>query len=91
MGLISAVLGAPFAPVRGVIRLGELIQERVEQKLHDPAEARRELEAIDAAADAGELTPDEQEAAQQEVVNRMTDQPVVTETPPANPETDQEE
>ncbi|SEL01455.1 gas vesicle protein GvpG [Rhodococcus maanshanensis] len=85
MGLISAVLGAPLAPIRGVIRLGELIQEQVEQQLHDPAEARRELEAIDAEADAGELSIDERREAEQRVLNRVTGQPADPDPQTAKP------
>ncbi|MGO4618179.1 gas vesicle protein GvpG [Nocardia sp. 2YAB30] len=71
MGLLSSILSLPFAPVRGVIWLGELIQDQVEQQLHDPAIARRELEEIDAALAAGQLSEEEHRAAQQAVLDRM--------------------
>ncbi|MGW0018092.1 gas vesicle protein GvpG [Rhodococcus sp. NPDC003382] len=71
MGLISSVLTLPIAPIRAVLWLGELIQDQVEQQLHDPATIRRELEEIDEAAAAGRLTEDEKAAAQQAVLNRM--------------------
>ncbi len=72
MGLVSSILSLPLAPVRGVIWLGELIQDQVEQQLHDPARLRRELEEIDRAAAAGELSAEEAGQAQQAVLNRMT-------------------
>lgn len=71
MGLLTSILTLPLAPVRGVIWLGEVIQEQVEQKLHDPATIRRELEAIDEAAAAGELSEEERAEAQQAVLNRL--------------------
>ncbi|MGV9745641.1 gas vesicle protein GvpG [Rhodococcus zopfii] len=71
MGLISSVLTLPIAPIRAVLWLGEVIQDQVEQQLHDPAVIRRELEEIDEAAAAGRLTEDEEAAAQQAVLNRM--------------------
>lgn len=74
MGLFSAVLGLPFAPVRGVIWLGEVIQDQVEQQLHDPAAVRRELEAIDETAAAGDLSAEEARRAQQRVLARLTNQ-----------------
>jgi hypothetical protein len=72
MGLLSTILTLPVAPVRGVIWLGELIQDQVEQQLHDPAVMRRELEEIDAAAAAGQLSEEERKQAQQAVLDRMT-------------------
>ncbi|MBF6218271.1 MULTISPECIES: gas vesicle protein GvpG [Nocardia] len=72
MGLLSTILTLPVAPVRGVIWLGELIQDQVEQQLHDPATMRRELEEIDAAAAAGQLSEEERKQAQQAVLDRMT-------------------
>ena len=49
----------PLLPVRGVIKLGELIQKEVEQELYDPARIRRELEEAERRHDAGEIS-DEQ-------------------------------
>ncbi|MGY1942661.1 gas vesicle protein GvpG [Nocardia asiatica] len=72
MGLLSTILTLPIAPVRGVIWLGEVIQDQVEQQMHDPANMRRELEEIDAAAAAGQLSEEERKQAQQAVLDRMT-------------------
>jgi hypothetical protein len=72
MGLLSTILSLPVAPVRGVIWLGEVIQDQVDQKMHDPATMRRELEEIDAAAAAGQLSEEERRQAQQAVLDRMT-------------------
>ncbi|MFG3614433.1 gas vesicle protein GvpG [Nocardia exalbida] len=72
MGLLSTILSLPVAPVRGVIWLGEVIQDQVDQKMHDPATMRRELEEIDAAAAAGQLSEEERKQAQQAVLDRMT-------------------
>ncbi|MBF6078874.1 gas vesicle protein GvpG [Nocardia beijingensis] len=71
-GVVTSILTLPLAPVRGVIWLGELIQDQVDQKMHDPALMRRELEEIDAAAAAGQLSEEERRQAQQAVLNRMT-------------------
>ncbi|WP_063052233.1 gas vesicle protein GvpG [Nocardia arthritidis] len=72
MGLLSTILSLPIAPVRGVIWLGEVIQDQVDQKMHDPATMRRQLEEIDAAAAAGQLSEEERKQAQQAVLDRMT-------------------
>ncbi|MFD6394452.1 gas vesicle protein GvpG [Nocardia sp. NPDC055029] len=72
MGLLSAIVTLPLAPVRGVMWLGEVIQDQVEQQLHDPATLRAELEEIDRAAAAGDLSEEEQKQAQQSILDRMT-------------------
>ncbi|MEV6431647.1 gas vesicle protein GvpG [Nocardia sp. NPDC051463] len=72
MGLLSAIVSLPLAPVRGVMWLGELIQDQVEQQLHNPVALRAELEEIDRAAAAGALSEEEQKQAQQAVLDRMT-------------------
>ncbi|MGV9818581.1 gas vesicle protein GvpG [Nocardia xishanensis] len=71
MGLISAIVTLPLAPVRGVIWLGQIIQDEVERQMNDPATIRRELEAIDEAAAAGQLSEEERVQAQQAVLDRM--------------------
>lgn len=71
MGIVSSLLLLPLAPVRGVLWLGGVLQERVEHELSDPAKIRRELETIDEAAAAGELSEEERKRAQQEVLNRL--------------------
>ena len=72
MGLLSFIVTLPLAPVRGVISLAELIQRQVEEELHDPATARRALEELDDARAAGEISAEEEEQAQQAILDRMT-------------------
>ncbi|HEY7593356.1 MAG TPA: gas vesicle protein GvpG [Actinophytocola sp.] len=76
MGLFSFV----SAPVRGVMRLGELIQRQAEQDMHDPAAIRRELEEIDDRRASGELSAREEAEAQQQVLDRMAARPQTPET-----------
>jgi hypothetical protein len=75
VGLLSFVATLPFAPVHGVISLAELIQRQVEQELHNPASARRALEELEEAREAGEISQEEEQRAQQAVLDRMTGQP----------------
>jgi cytochrome c-type biogenesis protein CcmH/NrfG len=73
MGVFSAILLAPLAPVRGVVALAELIQRRVDQELNDPATTRRQLEALEEARERGEISQEEEEQAQNEIIQaRMT-------------------
>ncbi|NBE94620.1 gas vesicle protein G [Nonomuraea sp. KC401] len=75
MGLISSLFTWPLAPVRGVVRLGELIQEQVERELHDPAVVRRELEAVEEARNEGRMTEEEAAQAMEEILARLTGLP----------------
>ncbi|TDD09383.1 gas vesicle protein G [Nonomuraea deserti] len=75
MGLISSLFTWPLAPMRGVIRLGELIQEQVDRELHDPAVVRRELEAIEEARNEGRMSEEEAAEAMEEILARLTGPP----------------
>ena len=77
MGLLTLPLRLPFLPVRGVIKLGELIEEETERELYDPARVRRELEEAQRQRDSGEIS--DQELAQIEDQLART---LVTEPPP---------
>lgn len=72
MGIVSLILGLPLAPFRGVIKLGEVIQERVEAEMRDTSSARHDLEAAERARAEGEISAEEEAEVQDEVVERMT-------------------
>lgn len=75
MGVISFIVTLPLQPLNGVLSLAELIQQRVEQEMHDPARARRALEELDEAREAGEITAEEEQQAQQEILEQLTARP----------------
>ncbi len=89
MGLFSEILLLPLAPVRGVIKLAEVIQERVDQELNDPATTRRQLEELEEKRERGEISAEEEQHAQQKVLEaRITPKPpkpVDDEEPPGAP------
>jgi hypothetical protein len=64
MGLFSALLGVPLAPVRGVVWLADQIQTEAERQWTDPAAVRRRLDDVEEAYAAGELTDEEREERQ---------------------------
>ncbi|MEV0198623.1 gas vesicle protein GvpG [Nonomuraea sp. NPDC050691] len=78
MGLLGLLFGWPLAPIKGVIRLGELIQEQVERQMSDPAAVRRELEEIERDAAEGLISEEEQEERMREVLARMIGPPAGT-------------
>lgn len=64
MGLLTLPLQLPFLPIQGVLKLAGVIQEEVEQELHNPAAARKQLEEVAAEEEAGEIS--EEQAAEEE-------------------------
>jgi hypothetical protein len=71
MGLLTLPFKLPLLPVRGVIRLGELIQEETERQLHDPARIRRELEEAQWQRAAGKISDEELSRVEHEAVARL--------------------
>lgn len=71
MGLISTILTLPFAPVRGLVAIAGIVQEEVEQELHSPAAIQQDLEEIEQARAAGEISGEEEAESEQQVLNRL--------------------
>jgi Gas vesicle protein G len=72
MGLIGLIFTWPVAPVRAVIRLGELIQEQAEHELRDPAVVRRRLEELAEARRAGQISEEEESQAVERILRTMS-------------------
>lgn len=71
MGLISGILGLPVAPLRGTIWVAEQILEAAEEEYYDPARIKEQLEAVERARAAGELTEDEATEIEDALVDRL--------------------
>ncbi|GAB3975814.1 hypothetical protein GCM10029978_060920 [Actinoallomurus acanthiterrae] len=71
MGLISSILTLPVLPVKGVIKLGEVIQQQVEQELTSPMAIRAQLEELERQRQAGLISEEEEAEAQQEILGRL--------------------
>ncbi len=71
MGLISGILGLPLAPLRGVVAAAEQIQRQAEDEFYDPANIRAQLEDVQRRREAGELSPDDADAWEDELVERL--------------------
>lgn len=71
MGLFTGLVTLPLAPVRGVTWLAERLQEQAEQELYDPAAIRRQLEELEDARVAGEMSDDEAAELEEELLNRL--------------------
>ncbi len=72
MNLFVELLLLPIAPVRFVIKLGEVIQDQAEQQMSSPVAIRRQLEELDAALEAGQISEEEHDEAVTLVLRRAT-------------------
>ena len=71
MGLITGLLTLPLAPVRGVGWIAEQIALEAERELDEPARVRRELAELLAAFERGELSEQDFEHAEDELLARL--------------------
>ena len=71
MGLLTGLLGLPLAPVRGVVWLAEQIRDHAEEQYYDPVRIRAELERVDEARRAGEISEEEAAELENELLQRL--------------------
>ncbi|TCC54954.1 gas vesicle protein [Kribbella pittospori] len=71
MGLITGLLTLPLAPVRATVALAEQIRKEAERQYYDPARIRSQLDQIARQRESGELTPDEADALEEELIERL--------------------
>lgn len=72
MGLITGILTLPLAPIRGVTWLAEQIQTEAERQWRDPERIRRELQEIERAREAGEISDRECDELQDSLLRRLS-------------------
>ncbi|RZU71962.1 gas vesicle protein GvpG [Micromonospora kangleipakensis] len=72
MDILWGLLTLPYAPVRGLTAVVKVIAREGESQQHNPVNIRRELEDLDQAAAAGDITPEERDRGQQQVLDRLT-------------------
>jgi hypothetical protein len=71
MGLIGNVLLLPLAPVRGVTWVAGVIGDEADRQMAESASPSRALEELAAATANGEISPEEAEALEAEIIERM--------------------
>jgi hypothetical protein len=69
--LITNVLLLPLQPVRGVLWVAEVIADEADRRMAEEESPARKLERIAAAVAAGEISPEEAEAVQAEIIDQM--------------------
>ncbi|MFG2110406.1 gas vesicle protein GvpG [Micromonospora chersina] len=72
MDILWALLTLPYAPVRGLTAMVKVVAREAESQQYNPVNVRRELEELDRAAAAGDITPEERDRGQQQVLDRLT-------------------
>jgi Gas vesicle protein G len=71
MGLITGLLTLPLAPVRGVAWIGEVLQDEAQRQLDEANSPERRLAELDVLRASGEVTDEEAEAIEAEIVEAM--------------------
>jgi len=72
MGLITGLLTLPLAPVRGTMWVAERLLEEAEREMNDPASVEQELLEAEARYERGEISADEFERLEDELLRRLT-------------------
>ena len=73
MGLLTGLLTLPLAPVRGTVWLAEQLAEQAAQELDEGRSIRRQLADVERRYVLGELTLDEMEQMEDELLERLDD------------------
>jgi hypothetical protein len=71
MGVVGTVLLLPLAPVRGVTWIAELLHDEADRELAATQSPARSLDELAAALAAGEITPEEGERLEAQIVEQM--------------------
>jgi hypothetical protein len=71
VGLLTGLLGLPLAPVRGVVWLAEQVRDHAEEQFYDPVRIRAQLERVDEARRAGEISEEEAVELENELLQRL--------------------
>jgi hypothetical protein len=71
MGLISGLLTLPLAPVRGTVLVARALEREALREVADERALQLQLVALEAERDRGELSDDELESAQDELLEQL--------------------
>ncbi len=71
MGLITGLLTLPLAPLRGTVKLAEVLRDEAEAQLNDPERIRAELEHVEQLRRQGAITEDEAMSWEDTLIDRL--------------------
>jgi hypothetical protein len=75
-GVVTGLVTWPLAPVRGVVWVAEQVRSEAERQFYDPAGIQQQLDDVAARRSAGDLTDEEADRLEEELVQRLIDGPV---------------
>jgi type II secretory pathway predicted ATPase ExeA len=71
MGLLTGLLTLPLAPVRGTVWIAEQIAEEAARQMDEGRTIRRQLAEVELRYERGELTVEELEEIEDELLERL--------------------
>ena len=71
MGLLKGLVTLPLAPVRGVVWIADRLAQAADEELHGEATTRRRLDELQASWDLGEISDEEFERAERELIGQL--------------------
>lgn len=71
MGLFTALLTLPLAPVRGVAWVAEQVMEEMDRQLYDEDNIRREMLQLELDFEDGEIDEEERRAREEDLLERL--------------------
>lgn len=85
MDLLTLLFRLPYMPLKGFLKLGQLIADEAEREYHDPARVRRELEEAQQQEARGEISAEDMAQVEAQATAAL-----IAGTPPArkSPEDD---
>ncbi len=73
MGLITGLLTLPLAPVRGVVWVADRLATVAEEQLYDPDAIYAELRELSADLEAGRISEEDFDRAEDVLLQRLQD------------------
>lgn len=71
MGILSALLTLPLAPVRGTVWIAEQLAAEAARQVADETSIRRELAELEAGYELGEIDDEEYAAREEDLLERL--------------------
>jgi hypothetical protein len=71
MGLLTGLVTLPLAPIRATLWIAERLLDEAERELNDPANIERVLLEAEASFERGELSAEEYERIEDELMSRL--------------------
>lgn len=75
MGLVTEIILLPLAPVRGVAWVARQLEDEARRESGDGSDLETELAELDRQRAQGEITPEEADAREEELLDWALDNP----------------